>query len=385
VNKAMKLNIELVRRQWGLYSVGRLLVVTLLCTSIAVGIKTLLFFIPEKSALQFYLLLASFIAIMPITDVSYTQMSDNHKKMMTYFKVIPLQDIQNYYIYRKFYLFIGLLVYVFLPLTETMLMRSLFATSLLAIYVTMTSSIERCLKRTAKKKVILTLLKYVAIIVLWGLSRNGARLGQLLAQIPLFYFACVIFVMLALTHRNLRVIYAQQTTMLARTVRYRYIKDVRLLYVLRTNTLISLVTILIVSFIGYDQPLFYAEGFAFTLVASYWTLYASLLHNEEGTIQLFYKPNTLYRIRFDNTKTVCKCSLVYCLFAIILGVYTEQLMTYVFAYIFTTSMFITLTLTHKLNIEKKRDEKVTRVRDNMRLLLVSMTFVFIFYRFLAML
>jgi len=380
LNKAFKINFVIVRKYLGLDSTLKLSLAVLTVVALLVGMKYAMFFVPDDGTFFMYWLLATFSFSLPLSDVLYTEMSVAHKKMLTYFEGIPAKDIASYYTYRKFLMFTSWTIFLFFPMALDKAAHALFMMSCVAFGVMVTTSVHCIFRDERKTKYTRTLMQGLLVFPSWFVlqtSGDFSDISNVLANIPLFYFICCSIICYTITYANVGRSYVVSTNNSERTVRYTSLKNIYILYIMRKGMIPVLLTLLIGTFIGFDQALFNPLGFVSTVVTSYITIYEALLYNDQSKVQLFYKPNELYKIRLDKLMAVLKFSVVYLCLAIGLGLYTNKLLSYGIAYCISIVIFVITALVVKLNIEKRIDNKVTTWKDSIRIIACTMLFLWL--------
>jgi len=385
LNKAFKMNVLIIRKYWGLDKPLRFLLAIIGLAIFLLGTKYLIFLIPLEHTLQIYLFFGVFVFGLPLADVLYTEMSQGHKKMYTYFKNIPVQEMQSYYVYRKFIFFLFTTVFLFFPMSLKVAPNSLLIMTLLGASVMLTTSVQYVFKDATKTK-------YMKMIVqgLWVLSTyfvmpemlGTVYISELVAKIPLYYFVILICLFYTITYLNVGRSYAFSETAIERTVYFRFLKSHHLLYIVRTGMASILATILFSSFIGFDQAILTITGFSSTLVSSYLTIYLQLLQNDHNKIALLYKPTELAKIRLDKLEALLKFSLIYLLLAVGIGIYMQQLLRFISAYGITSAVFALIVFGIKINIEKRESNQILTWQDFVKITVLSVVSVLILTSFL---
>jgi len=382
LNKALKMNFLLMRKQFHIYGFRNIFIVLAAFSLILFATKYLPFLIPEKGVLPFYLLIGTFVILLPLSELTYAKMNPGHKRMLTYFRSVPLHDVHNYYVYRKFTAFIVVVLVVFFPLLVRDVFPSLFVISILGLYQLIMTSAHRFLKNKQKVKILSGAMKYLFIFFCWVIPRNLPDLSAQIGQIPFYHFIICIVLFYGITYNNVKRNNELQDTNLSRKARYSYIKDMHILYILRTDMIAGLLTTLVMSFMSFNNALVDPFGFALTVLISYMMIYHGLLRADQDKVQLFYRPNQLAKIRTDKVLPIIKFSVFYFVLAVGFGLYTDQLLSYLLAYIITTVVFSLMVLLLKINIERGKDEKVTSLFDFVKITAVSTAVVALLVRWL---
>lgn len=394
LNQARHINFTLRRKEFSVYGFFNIIVFCLVIGFVLSGIKYLLFLIPQTHVLAVYLFIATFIILLPLGDVLYLRMGMHQKKMLTYFKNIPLQDVETFYLYRKFNLFVFWTFFLFFPLSVETMPFSLFTLSLLGLYIMIISLGQRLFKDEQQRKWLSNILRICFVFLAWVLPQAQTQgfassfflqeqaqffssyITKIIEVTPLYYFLILILLFFTITRINIKRIYEQQAVQIEGRVRYTYFKDLHILYILRTDMLAGLLTIIVMSFIGFDQPLLNAQGFTLTILTSYLMIYYSLLQNDRYKIPLFYQASRLAKIRWDKVLPIVKFSVVYLLLALILGIYTGNLFAYILSYVIATVSLVLTIFSVKISIEKRKQNKIVSWQDIIKIMLVSMIFVF---------
>jgi len=378
LKKIVKINFLMFRKIFLVYGFLNIMKAICLVGIVVVLPKTLLFFIPQKVILTVYILLCCMIVGLPLADVSYVEMSHGHKKLLTYFKHISAEELKQYYTYRKFILFILLIVYVYFPLSFEVLPHSLFIVSLIGIALLIKTSVQYIVKNEGTAITVRNGLQVMFVALFFLIGHNivdSSYVITIITQVPVYYFAFLILLCYTVIYINVGRSYLLQQTSTSATLRVGLIKNHHLLYVLRTGLIMRLAMILAFSLLAIENPVLTALGFSLTVLTSYLTIYYSLLRNDEGKIQLFYEATKLYKIRYDKIVITLKISLVYFLLAIGLGLYTGEIVPFILAYIMTTSVFALGASIIKINIEKRQDNKILTWQDFVKISLFCTTSV----------
>jgi len=339
-------------------------------------VKLGLLMIPTKSIFQVYWLIAASFFLLPVSNVVYTDMNDSHKKMVTYFKNIPLSAIQTYFIYRKFVLFVFWSFFLFFPFSAKTMVYGVAALALLGIGTMVVSSVQCTFKDTKKTNYATILVKCCMIFPLVLLSDGSEPLmyvRRFIESIPIYYYVFIILLSYTITYKNVSRSYMIAMNRLERKAQYTFIKNHHFLYMLRTGMGSALFFMLVTAFIGFDRSLLDVVGFGLVMVSSYDIIYTSLLRNEQGKIHLLYKPTTLHLVRWNKLDVILKFSSLYLVLAVVLGLYTNNVFGYVVVYALVVGVFSLTVLTVKINIEKRKDNRVVTWQDMLKLALISTT------------
>jgi len=381
LNKAFKLNLVILIKnmQWDRRAFNWIRDVIIILV-VLVGGKYGFSLIPVKAILPIYWMMAIFMFGLPISDVSYVKMSAGHWKMQTYFKHVPLKDMDRYYTYRRFTMFTIWGLVLFFPLSIEAIPVGFFTIGLLGAALMFKTSVQRLFKDERKTQYADVGIKMLLIGSLIPITHgyvDPEYVRTMVYGIPLYYFIIWIVITYGITYINVGANYGLMQSVSSRTVRSKYIKDHHLLYILRGPLLSTLVTIFLFSFISFDRALLNVVGFASTVLSNYFIIYQGLLQNDKDKIQLLYRPNELHKIRLDKLPSILKFSVIYFVLAVGIGVYMGDVLRFILSYVMTTLVFIGTVSGLKINIEKGKNSKIATWQDGLLLGVVSTVLVLV--------
>ncbi|WP_460016499.1 hypothetical protein [Lactovum odontotermitis] len=367
------MDIVLLRKRFSIYGFFNIASLFFIIGAFLVGLKAALVIIGHP--LQTYMLMLMAILLSSLPDVSYLSMSSSHKKMMTYFKDIPLTDVQSYYLYRKFALLLSIACYIFFPITEGAVLYSLLMLTVLGFYTMITTSAERIFKLN-KARNVKYVLKYGYAIGCIAFFRGMIPdFSETVQRLPLYSLVAVILLQYGMTYFNIRKIYEKESTKTYTKARYRYFKDINLLYIFRTELLFNLIIVFLLSMLAFKNQVIDISVFSFSILTSLVMIYYELLKNEAGKIQIFYKANHLKKIRMDKFVFISKFSIIYLIFMLALGWYHHNILEYLSRYLVAYSAFAASALFVKINIERKIQRVMISAKDMLKIIAVSLILV----------
>lgn len=368
MNKALKMDISLLRKQFSIYGFFNILSLTLILGSLFIGGKVIIELLREP--MQTYMFVSLILLISPLSDISYTKISQSQEKMMTYFKGVPLTDIQNYYLYRKLICFLIITFFFLFPTSKNSVDYFLITLFFFGIYFSISTFIERKINLQLAKT-IKNIFKYAfAFFCILSFKDVIPDFSNAFFQVPNHYIILLTMIAYIFACFNIRKSYAGLNTnkRVHPKIRFKFFKDRNLLYIFRTDLIYNLIIIFLISMLDFKNETLDQSIFSFAMISSLLLIYTELLKNEDNKITIFYKANQLNKVRLSKIAPVTKFSIVYFILMVVLGVYFKEFFEYIYSYIVTYLSFVITVLSVRINVEMKNGGPVITTKNILKII-----------------
>ncbi|MGX7108886.1 hypothetical protein [Facklamia miroungae] len=378
--KALMVDLKLFRDRFKIYGFFNVFSLILILLLIVVGGKWILF--TKANYLSLAMFFSLFLMMTGLTNINPNKNSSSKISMSCFFPKLGLDNINNYYKFRKFIFAYVTIIYLLFPFSTTIFDLKTFIFLLILLSVFILVSIVSSIYLSERLINNINLIIQLAMALYIALRSRGMAPFEIENVILRsdFNFLIILYFLIFILNIYLLSKKARKIKVYTSVLGIRNIYNPLFLFVLRTKIKFDIIIMIFFSIVSgfadnnYDEPIV----FIVTFLGALYMIYYAYLYANAKRITLFYNASNLKQLRIDTISHLAKFSTIFCIIAATLGLLSDSLLNYIFYYLVTIISFIISNNIVRINIEKKINKKVILFTDLIKSIFLTIVFILFF-------
>ncbi len=363
--EVFKLNIELIRKRFSIYGLFNIISLCFVLLGLLFGIK----FLEHKFGYykEITLFLINFIYVACGKHVIPSNFDRNVQRHRTYFTLLNVKDIENYYMYKNLITFYVAVTYVIFPTSIQDLGIFTFYLAVMNILI----FIIILFKNKLNKNKYLSLVNCMNIgclifTILYMKNFITIPFEKILNQYSIIIF---IVISIYLTFKNFKHINPNDIKGnsvyfmgLSKKMLFLF-NDKDLLFIIRKNLLLDPILVILLTNVSVKNTFNSSSDLLLSCILSFTCsfimIYMNLLKNDESKVIFFYGPKDFKKFRIEKIKNTICISLIIFLIVLLPLIILIPIKIILPSYIISISLFLISTIIIKINLEKTLNFKKT--------------------------